>query len=252
MRCKIDQLERDACFATRIPPSSAVSFGLIDYSRVDPKYESRSTRWSPATRNRAPLGPYSRTMPRALWWPQGGGRFLMSEVLLTTLNPKSENREQVDTLEPGDNPRSLSALSARLRFCPKPETRSPKPHPIHQNPKSKIANSNPETAPLRFLPEYKSSNCSPGQPETRNPKPELRNPTPEIGNSRPETTNPKPEPQTCAQRQPALSLHTLGAPPVFGFAVVDVRSRVDNSGSSCDAPGFSLCRVSLGIYPRVG
>ena len=24
-------------------------------------------------RNSTPLGPYSRTMPRALWWPQGGG-----------------------------------------------------------------------------------------------------------------------------------------------------------------------------------
>ena len=31
-------------------------------------------------RKRAPLGHYSRTMPRALWWSQGGGRFLMSEV----------------------------------------------------------------------------------------------------------------------------------------------------------------------------
>ena len=27
-------------------------------------------------RNRRPLGPYSRTMPRALWWPYGGGCFL--------------------------------------------------------------------------------------------------------------------------------------------------------------------------------
>jgi len=31
-------------------------------------------------RNSAPLGPYRRTMPRALWWPLGGGLFLMSEV----------------------------------------------------------------------------------------------------------------------------------------------------------------------------
>jgi len=29
-----------------------------------------------------PLGPYSRTMPRALWWPRGGGQFLMSGVPL--------------------------------------------------------------------------------------------------------------------------------------------------------------------------
>ena len=30
-------------------------------------------------RNSAPIGPYSRTMPRdlwALWWPYGGGSFL--------------------------------------------------------------------------------------------------------------------------------------------------------------------------------
>ena len=33
-------------------------------------------------RNRAPLGPYSRNMSRALWWPSGGGLFLMSEVPL--------------------------------------------------------------------------------------------------------------------------------------------------------------------------
>ena len=32
---------------------------------------------------RAPLGPYSRDMPRAIWWCQGGGgMFLMSEVPL--------------------------------------------------------------------------------------------------------------------------------------------------------------------------
>ena len=34
------------------------------------------------TRNRAPLGPFSRIMPGALWWPYGGGLFLMSEVPL--------------------------------------------------------------------------------------------------------------------------------------------------------------------------
>jgi len=33
-------------------------------------------------RNRAPLGPYRRTMPGALWQSYGGGQFLMSEVLL--------------------------------------------------------------------------------------------------------------------------------------------------------------------------
>ena len=37
-------------------------------------------------RNSTPLGPYNRTMPRALRWPYGGprgaGQFLMSEVPL--------------------------------------------------------------------------------------------------------------------------------------------------------------------------
>ena len=33
-------------------------------------------------RNRHPVGPYSRTMPRLLWRPWGGGRFLMSGVPL--------------------------------------------------------------------------------------------------------------------------------------------------------------------------
>ena len=33
-------------------------------------------------RNSAPLGPYGRTKYRALWWPWGRGRFLMSEVPL--------------------------------------------------------------------------------------------------------------------------------------------------------------------------
>ena len=33
-------------------------------------------------RDSAPLGLYSRTMPRALWWPQGIGLFLMCEVTL--------------------------------------------------------------------------------------------------------------------------------------------------------------------------
>ena len=33
-------------------------------------------------RNRRRLGPYSRTMPRALWWSYGGGLFLMSKAPL--------------------------------------------------------------------------------------------------------------------------------------------------------------------------
>ena len=33
-------------------------------------------------RNRLPLVPHSRAMPRPLWWSKEGGRFLMSEVPL--------------------------------------------------------------------------------------------------------------------------------------------------------------------------
>ena len=34
------------------------------------------------TKTAPPPGPYSRTMPRVLCWPLGGGMFLMSEVHL--------------------------------------------------------------------------------------------------------------------------------------------------------------------------
>ena len=43
------------------------------------------TTWYRGTsliRNTPLLGPYSRTMPRALWRSKGGGLFLMSEVTL--------------------------------------------------------------------------------------------------------------------------------------------------------------------------
>ena len=36
----------------------------------------RLYRGTSLIRNHPPLGPYSRPMPRALWWFQGGGRFL--------------------------------------------------------------------------------------------------------------------------------------------------------------------------------
>ena len=39
-------------------------------------------RGTSLTRNRTTLGPYSRPMPRALWWSYGGWRCLMREVPL--------------------------------------------------------------------------------------------------------------------------------------------------------------------------
>ena len=44
-------------------------------------------------RNSAPLEPYTRTMPRALWWSQGGVLFLMSEVPLYTSGVKPVDRD---------------------------------------------------------------------------------------------------------------------------------------------------------------
>jgi hypothetical protein len=44
--------------------------------------EGRGVQGYLAHKNRAPLGPYSRIMPRALWWPNVGGLFFVSEVTL--------------------------------------------------------------------------------------------------------------------------------------------------------------------------
>ena len=49
-------------------------------TRVHPAIESY--RVTSLIRNSRPLGPYSRTMPRALRWSYGGGQFLLSEVPL--------------------------------------------------------------------------------------------------------------------------------------------------------------------------
>ena len=38
-------------------------------------------------RNTPLLGPYSRLMPRDLWWSKGRGVFLMSEVPLYSVRP---------------------------------------------------------------------------------------------------------------------------------------------------------------------
>jgi len=58
-------------------------------------------------RNSADLGPYSRAIPRALWWSQGGGLFLMSEVPLYALRP-------------GDEPSGSPTQGSGFRGFPKP------------------------------------------------------------------------------------------------------------------------------------
>ena len=42
----------------------------------------RLYRGTSLTRNKSLLGPYSRTIPRVIWWSQEVGMFLMSEVPL--------------------------------------------------------------------------------------------------------------------------------------------------------------------------
>ena len=49
-------------------------------------------------RNRLPLGPYSRQIPRALRWPYGGGLFLMSEVPLQRFDGKRVHTAAVEPI----------------------------------------------------------------------------------------------------------------------------------------------------------
>jgi len=70
-------------FAEDAQPCRGTS--LIEKLRAQPSPPSSRVlpyRGTSLIRNRAPLGPYSRTMPMALWKPWGGGLFLMSEVPL--------------------------------------------------------------------------------------------------------------------------------------------------------------------------
>ena len=61
------------------PPSRNVRWACEGEAMRVLDFEYRSTS---LMRNSAPLGPYSGNMPWALWWPLGGGQFLMSEVPL--------------------------------------------------------------------------------------------------------------------------------------------------------------------------
>ena len=56
---------------------SAKRVGKVQRVKRDGRYRGTSI-----IREIAPLGPYTRTMPRVPWWPQGRGLFLMSEVPL--------------------------------------------------------------------------------------------------------------------------------------------------------------------------
>jgi len=45
-------------------------------------FRAKKYKGTSLIRNSAPLGPYSGTMPRALWWSWGGWLLLISEVPL--------------------------------------------------------------------------------------------------------------------------------------------------------------------------
>ncbi|KAJ1489294.1 pre-mRNA splicing factor component-domain-containing protein [Baffinella frigidus] len=70
---------RSAAAAPPAPPRRLPRLGA-SWRRPSPSscFSSASSayRGTSLIRNRPPLGPYSRTMPRALRWSQGGGRFL--------------------------------------------------------------------------------------------------------------------------------------------------------------------------------
>ena len=58
---------------------------LLEVVRVRNGETTGAYRGTSLIRNHLRLGPYSRTMPRALWGPWGRLRFLASEVALHTL-----------------------------------------------------------------------------------------------------------------------------------------------------------------------
>ena len=58
---------------------------LVGPNRLRQRQEVQSTS---RIRNRPPLGPYNRALPRALCWSQGGVLILMSEVTLYLAHQK--------------------------------------------------------------------------------------------------------------------------------------------------------------------
>jgi len=72
-------------------------------------------------RNNASLGPYSKLMPRALWWSLGGGGVLMSEVPLqledfAKVEPRTDCQLQDTNCPFQDSTRHIRALN-RLKRC---------------------------------------------------------------------------------------------------------------------------------------
>ena len=75
----VDTRAHQQLFHVFAPPGEA----LVPIRRFTPDLvNDLDYRGTSLIRNCRPLGPYSRTMPRALWGSQGDGCFLMSEVPL--------------------------------------------------------------------------------------------------------------------------------------------------------------------------
>ena len=61
--------------AHRLLYHSTLGLTVIKREKSSPRASHPLYRGTSLIRNRAPLGPYSSRMPRALWWSWGGGRF---------------------------------------------------------------------------------------------------------------------------------------------------------------------------------
>ena len=53
---------------------------ILTPPHTPPTPETRRYRCTSLIRKCRPLGPYTRTMPRDIWWPQGRVRFLMGAI----------------------------------------------------------------------------------------------------------------------------------------------------------------------------
>ena len=96
------------------PPAPPFSGESSDTGAAAPAGRVMVYRGTSPIRKRTPLGPYRRTIPRALWGSWGGGRFLMGEVPLYTLNQLLQTPSEV---------RSLNTEHLSLNTEPAPATR---------------------------------------------------------------------------------------------------------------------------------
>ena len=98
----------------------------------------RECRSTSLRRNSISLGPYSRPMPRPLWWSKGGGLFLMAEASLYTQCPTLAHSARCSRgssrTPPTLNlpPSTLNAEPSTLE--PQRSTINPQPYMLHPQP----------------------------------------------------------------------------------------------------------------------